>query len=256
MLTEQRYEKILKLLEFKKSVTVTELKTFLDTSESTIRRDLNSLDRAGKLVKVFGGAVSADTDFVSGEPSVAQKAELCHEEKLAIGRYAASLITPGDFIYLDAGTTTGAMLDFLEEKSVTFVTNAVDHAKRLAVRGFKVILTGGELKGKTEAVIGSQAIMEIQKYHFTKGFFGVNGISREAGYTTPDAGEALVKENAFLRCRAKYVLGDHTKFGHISPVTFGALEQAVIVTDGQAEDKPYGNTEIIKVHIEDNGTRL
>lgn len=85
MLTEQRYEKILNLLEQKKSVTVVELKELLDTSESTIRRDLNALDRAGKLVKVFGGAVSAGADFISEEPSVEQKIEICFEEKQRIG---------------------------------------------------------------------------------------------------------------------------------------------------------------------------
>ena len=73
MLTEKRYEEILKLLDEKKSITVTEIKEMLNTSESTIRRDLTALDRAGKLVKVFGGAVSADAAFTAAEPSVAQK---------------------------------------------------------------------------------------------------------------------------------------------------------------------------------------
>ena len=58
MLTEQRFDIILKLLEEKKSVTVTELREFLDASESTVRRDITALDKAGKLTKVFGGAVA------------------------------------------------------------------------------------------------------------------------------------------------------------------------------------------------------
>ena len=63
MLTEKRFEEILKLLDEKKSITVTEIKEMLNTSESTIRRDLTALDRAGKLVKVFGGAVAVDAAF-------------------------------------------------------------------------------------------------------------------------------------------------------------------------------------------------
>ena len=60
MLTEQRYEVILKLLEEKNSITVSEVKDLLNTSESTVRRDITALHNAGKLVKVFGGAVACD----------------------------------------------------------------------------------------------------------------------------------------------------------------------------------------------------
>ena len=143
MLTEKRYEVILNLLNEKNSVTVTEIKELLGISESTIRRDLAALDKAGKLIKVFGGAVAADGGFTTAEPSVAQKAEINKDEKTAIARYAASLIERDDFVYLDAGTTTGQMIDFIKEKSATFVTNAVSHAQQLAAQGYRVYLIGG-----------------------------------------------------------------------------------------------------------------
>ena len=108
MLTEQRHEIILRLLEKKKSITVTELKEFLDASESTVRRDITALDKAGKLTKVFGGAVALNHKVTAYEPTVAQKSELNKEEKKKIAKYAASLILPDDFVYLDAGTTAGA----------------------------------------------------------------------------------------------------------------------------------------------------
>ena len=175
MLTEKRYEVILNLLNEKNSVTVTEIKELLGISESTIRRDLAALDKAGKLIKIFGGAVAVDGGFTTVEPSVAQKAEINKDEKTAIARYAASLIERDDFVYLDAGTTTGQMIDFIKEKSATFVTNAVSHAQRLAAQGYRVYLIGGELKGTTEAVVGNQAILSLQKLHFSKAFLGTNG---------------------------------------------------------------------------------
>lgn len=231
MLTEKRYDVILKLLEKKKSVTVTELKEILNTSESTIRRDLNALDQAGRLVKVFGGAVTADASFTSAEPSVAQKEGLYKEEKQLIARYAASLIEAEDFVYLDAGTSTGHMIPYITERGATFVTNAVDHAKRLAAAGFRVLLIGGELKGTTEAIVGNQAILSILNYHFSKGFFGTNGVSKKAGYTTPDYNEALVKKTALESCQKSYVLCDHSKFGNISSVTFAPMDTSVLLTD-------------------------
>lgn len=235
MLTEQRYEMILKLLEEKKSITVTEIRDLLGISESTARRDINALHQAGRLVRVFGGAVATDITFVSQEPTVEEKREVNIEEKRRIAGYAASLIRPQDFVYLDAGTTTGWMLDDITEKSATFVTNAVAHAQRLAAMGFRVLLVGGELKSSTEAVVGSQAIHTLMGYHFTRGFFGVNGISRTAGFTTPDANEALVKQTALKQCREGYILGDYSKFDNISSVTFGEFEDAVILTDRKPE---------------------
>lgn len=231
MLTEQRYETILRMLDEKGSVTVTELKDLLDASESTVRRDITALAKAGRLIKVFGGAVAMEHIMTGSEPTVAQKVEVNKEEKCRIAAYAAGLIEAEDFVFLDAGTTTGYMLDYLEEKNATFVTNAVAHAQKLASMGMKVLLIGGELKGSTEAVVGSQATEMIQKFHFTKGFFGANGVTKKTGFTTPEASEAVVKEIAMAHCRDRYVLADHDKFGRISSVTFASFQTAMILTD-------------------------
>ena len=145
MLTEKRHEIILQLLRKKGSITVNEIKDELGISESTIRRDLNTLDEEGRLVKVFGGAVSVNYGFSGKEPTVSQKKEINLETKKSIARYAAALIEPDDFVYIDAGTTTGCMIDYIKEKRATYVTNAVTHARSLATEGFRVILIGGEL---------------------------------------------------------------------------------------------------------------
>lgn len=233
MLTRQRQELILKLLDEKGSITVTEVKDLLDTSESTVRRDITALDRQGKLVKVFGGAVRADKEetVTAHEYTVAQKADLNSSQKLKIAKYAASLIEPGDFVYLDAGTTTAYMLDYVNQKEVTFVTNAVAHAQQLASRGMKVLLVGGELKASTEAIVGSQAMKTIREYHFTKGFFGANGVTRKCGCTTPDAGEAMIKQSAMEQCRQCYVLCDYSKFDHVSSITFAPFYGMTFITD-------------------------
>lgn len=169
--------------------------------------------------------------MTGSEPTVAQKVEVNKEEKCRIASYAASLIEPEDFIFLDAGTTTGYMMDYLEEKNATFVTNAVVHAQKLAEMGMKVLLVGGELKSSTEAIVGGQATEMIRRYHFTKGFFGTNGVTKKTGFTTPEASEAVVKEIAMAHCRDRYVLADHDKFGKVSSVTFGAFQSAIILTD-------------------------
>ena len=242
MLTEQRYEQILKLLEKEGSITVTEVKELLNISESTVRRDITALHNAGKLVKVFGGAVASDHVVTPQEPTVAQKITVHVSEKQRIAEYAAGLIGQGEFIYLDAGTTTGYMLEYQLETSATFVTNAVSHARKLAVAGYRVLLVGGELRGTTEAVVGAQAVLSLQEYHFTVGFFGTNGLSRRQGYTTPDGSEALVKKTALRQCAKAYVLADRAKFDEVSSVTFAAYSDAQIITDSIPDHyKKYGN---------------
>lgn len=107
MLTEERLARILELLDKSGSVTVSELMEKLDTSESTIRRDLNYLDREDKLQKVRGGAILKNgTVFNSKDDEVNLRKMRNVDEKNQVAKYAASLIRPGDFVYLDAGTTT------------------------------------------------------------------------------------------------------------------------------------------------------
>ena len=97
MLVEKRQQMILKMLEEKKSVTVTEIKDALGISESTIRRDLTVLDSEGQLVKVFGGAIAINSNYNAKELSVSQKLRVNEEEKRRIAKNAAAMIEPTDF---------------------------------------------------------------------------------------------------------------------------------------------------------------
>ena len=149
-------------------------------------------------------------------------------------------------MYLDAGTTTGYMLEHLEGSGATFVTNGVSHARALAQMGVRVLLIGGELKGSTEAVIGSQAMQMLKNYHFTKGFFGTNGMTQREGFTTPESNEALVKRTAMEQCLEKYVVSDSSKFGQISAVTFFSFDGAVILSESCSKEyKDCRNIQIV-----------
>ena len=230
VLTEQRFGKILAIVESRGSVTVAELMKDLKSSESTIRRDLTTLDKEGLLTKVRGGAISK-TSFATRDDEVKLRRERNTKEKISIGKYAASLIQKNDFVYIDAGTSTDLMLDHIKEREAVYVTNAVSHAMRLAGIGCKVFLLGGEFKHTTEAIVGEEAILSIEKYNFTKGFFGTNGITEKNGYTTPEVKEAMVKRHAMKCCKECFVLADDSKFGQVSAVKFGKFEDAVVITN-------------------------
>ena len=237
MLTEERFRLILSELEERGSVTVQELMERLDASESTIRRDLNALAARGSLRKVHGGAVARSGNFAARDAQVDLRKQLNRQEKKAIARYGASLIDD-DFVYVDAGTTTELLIDFLENREAVYVTNAVIHAKLLAAKGCRVYLLGGEFKGTTEAIVGEEAVASVEKYHFTKGFFGVNGITEEQGFTTPEVREAMIKRKAMEHTKERYILADPSKFDTVSAVTFGSFWDAVILTTAEIP-KPY-----------------
>lgn len=247
MLVEKRQNEILRIVEEYKSITVIELTRMLNASESTIRRDLTEMDKQGLLVKVHGGATTLNLNYRTKDYDVASRKHMNMDEKLEIVKYAATLITHEDFVYIDAGTTTELMIDYITEKNAVFVTNGTVHARKLAERGCNTYILGGQMKFATEAVIGNEAIEGLRKYNFTKGFFGTNGVSKSKGFTTPDIDEAMVKQMAVRQCKDCYILCDRSKFEQISPVTFAGFDEAKIITYMLNDDRYMGCNNILEV---------
>lgn len=233
MLAEKRFAKILDLLTEKRSATVQELCEALNASESTVRRDLTELDRLGKLNKVHGGATLPDSQFLADELTMDAKQALAIAEKRDIARAAAMLIRPQDFIYIDAGTTTLALVQALSGSALEahYVTNGIAHARLLVQKGCKVFVPGGMLRPNTEAIVGAAAVASLQAYNFTKAFLGANGVDLQAGFTTPDPEEAAVKATAVRHARESWFLVDSTKFARVYPAVITELQGGAILTD-------------------------
>lgn len=247
MLTEERHKIILEKINANSVVYVNELVESLGISESTIRRDLNYLDSKGKLKKVHGGATLIEKEFSTKDPLFKYREGLNLDEKSKIAKYASTLIEENDFVYIDSGTTTSLMIDYLKEKNAVYITNGITQAMKLIKNGFKTYIIGGEIKESTEAIVGIEAINSLKKYNFTKGFFGTNGISDYRGFTTPDIKEALVKEEAIKRTRNPYILADKTKFNEISCITFAKIDEGVIITTELEDTKYYEKTKVMEV---------
>ncbi len=233
MLAEERFSMILALLAKQKAATVQELCEALNASESTIRRDLNELDRLGKLNKVHGGATLPNSQFHAEEPTMAAKEELAVKEKQSIAHAAAALILRNDFVFLDAGSTTLALARAIDGEALKagYVTNGVAHARVLVQKGCRVFMPGGLLRPETEAIIGASTIVSLQQYNFTKAFMGANGVALETGFTTPDPEEAAVKATAVHRAREAWFLVDDSKFARIYPALITDLHGGAILTN-------------------------
>ena len=245
MLSQERYNLIQNIINERNTVTVAELAEALETSESTIRRDLTALDELGKIKKFFGGATKVKHNEGFFEAAVSTKENLMSEEKTQIARYSATLINDNDFVYIDAGTTTSRLIDFITNDKATYVTNGITHARKLIHKGLNAYIVGGKIKSLTEAIVGAEGIANLSSFNFSKAFMGTNGIDIDAGFTTPDIEEAMMKEAALKHSYTAFVLADRTKFKKVFPVTFSDIDKCCIVTDA-LPDKNFLAETIIK----------
>jgi DeoR family fructose operon transcriptional repressor len=231
MLTAERRRHILGILAADERAEVSDLAARFDVSESTIRRDLESLARSGAIERTRGGAVPA----LRLEPSYAQKRHSHEVEKLAIARAAARLVEPGASVLLDAGTTTLSVARALRGiRELTVATTSLPIALELADRA-RVIVVGGALRDRTVALVGPLAERAIDQLHVDIAFIGTNGVAVGAGFTTPTWEEASVKARMIGAATTAVVVADGSKVGEITFARICDLDAVdLLVTDESA----------------------
>jgi len=234
MLTEERYEYIINKIKRESSVKLQSLVEELNTSESTIRRDLDELEARGILKRVRGGAISL-SNFTQ-DLSINTRREENTQSKIVLGEYAASLVNEGDCVYLDAGTTTNQIIPYLRGKNIVVVTNGIHNIDRLVEYGIKSYIIGGSLKPVTNTIVGEMAMDNLSQYRFTIAFIGANGISYNSGVTTPDVSEAAIKRQAMKLAKRAYIMVDSSKFDKVAFSQICSIEDASIITDAKKED--------------------
>lgn len=235
VLVNERQDVILTLLRQNSTLTLQQLVEATKSSESTIRRDLNDLEKMNKLSRIHGGATVKNT--LTLEKSMDENSVEHQQEKKEIAKIAAELIKDGDFIYIDAGSTMLQLISLLKGKEITVVTNGISHLQFLQELGIKTYMIGGELKHSTQAFVGSMAVQALQQYHFDIAFIGVNGFTKNEGFTTVDPEEAMVKKQAISQAEKAYVLADFSKYNHVKFAKIVNLEEVVLITTGLTEEQ-------------------
>lgn len=238
MIAEERWARIVELVNERGVMTAPELVDALDTSESTIRRDLAHLNEQGRLRKVRGGAAKlTNLEFVSADQSIERRLTIRLPEKRAIGAFAASLIGPDDFVFVDGGSTASCLVDAITETRATYFTNSIPLAQKLLAKGCRALLPGGELTPLSEVLVGAETAQQVRQFHFTIGFWGTNGASPDSGFTTQGFGEAAVKQVSIEQTAQPYIICDSSKFQQLSLVTFAKYTDATIITDRLDDDE-------------------
>jgi DeoR family fructose operon transcriptional repressor len=236
MYAEERQQAIASLVMTRGRASVTELAQAYDVTTETVRRDLATLDRAGVLRRVHGGAVPARALHLV-EQGIGERETTRAEHKDAIAAAAAEFFPlNGASVLLDAGTTTGRIAANLPtDRDLVVVTNSVPIAARLA--GMPTVtlqLLGGRVRGLTQAAVGDQTLRVLDTLRVDIAFLGTNAISVRHGLSTPDPEEAAVKRAMVQAANYVVVAADSSKIGREDFVSFAPISSVdTLITDAE-----------------------
>jgi DeoR family transcriptional regulator of aga operon/DeoR family fructose operon transcriptional repressor len=202
-------------------------------SIETVRRDLAFLEERGYCERVYGGAVRKK--FMNVEPKYLNREKENSAEKHKIAIEAEKLISNGDTVFFDLGTTVQILANNLDSnKEIISFTNALRTAITLSDKGKKVFIPGGELRGGEYSLSGSISEDCMNDFNIDKAFIGVGGIT-ENGISDFIISEARLRSKIIKNARKVIALADFSKFGVCAMCKVCDIECIdVLITDDKA----------------------
>lgn len=244
MYAEERQQAILLKARTDGRVDVVGLAEELGVTTETVRRDLTVLERAGLVRRVHGGAIPVER--LGFEPALSARVAVMTAEKERIAKAALAELPEEGSVIIDAGTTTGRLVEILPtDRELTVVVNSPPLAAALAVRSnLTVLMLGGRVRGRTLATVDDWALAPLARLCVDVAFIAANGVSAARGLTTPDVVEASVKRAMVGAARRTVLLADHTKFGNDCLARFADLSEIdVLITDTGLDDETAADAE-------------
>ncbi|WP_416350094.1 DeoR/GlpR family DNA-binding transcription regulator [Mammaliicoccus lentus] len=209
-----RRNKIIEFVNEQGRITVEELVKKFDVSGPTIRNDLRALEEENKIQRVHGGAIQKNRNQYE-YPYVDRK-KVNRKEKNQIGELATKYIQENDTIFLDAGTSISAMIQYLP---INFHYNLVTCALHTAIEASQlnnahVHIVGGTIRSALQEVVGPKAVSEIKNYHFQTAYISISGIDKS--YISENhVFSADIKKEVIANSEKVIVLADSSKEGKI-----------------------------------------
>ncbi len=237
MLPHQRREKILEMIREDGHAKVFQLSKIFKVTEVTIRQDLEKLEKDGFVEREHGGAYLKDIGLNVKNITLQNQEHL--PEKEAIARKAIELISDGDTIILDSGSTTTEIAKLIRGyKNLTVITNSLNIALILgADPEVNLVVTGGEFKAPTLSLTGQKAADFFADLHVDKLFLATAGITLKSGLTYPSISDICVKKAMIESANVVYLVADSSKIGKSSFASLGALSLIdYLITDSQINE--------------------
>ena len=211
----ERIDGILQLFKSSKHVSVEQICQEFNVSAATARRDLKALHKQGEIQRVHGGAVSVEKHLKS---PVHQRMSAQAESKRNIGLAAASLVKPGETLFLGSGTTVlevAKNLNFISE--LTVITNSLLVINELLdCKSITIVDLGGIVRRSEASMIGNLTESALTGLYTDKVFIGIHGIDTEQGLTNRYLPETMTDRKLLRIGKEVVIVADHTKCGTIS----------------------------------------
>ncbi|WP_249317126.1 DeoR/GlpR family DNA-binding transcription regulator [Bacillus sp. FJAT-50079] len=234
----QRKRKIEDYLRKHGSARTDELSRLFSVSEITIRRDLKDFEEKNILERFHGG-VRLLKDYTDNEVLFEEKGEKFSKEKAAIAREVVKLLSAGDTIFLNSGSTSLAVLNELNnrDKTIKVITNNALAPTVITNNNVELMITGGEYRKTSKSFVGDLAVPVLSKVIATKCILGANGISAEHGISTSVYQETLINELMVKHCKGECIIvADGSKIGKFFSFKSVGLEEIdILVTDSTAD---------------------
>ncbi len=250
MLAPERHRAILDLLARHGAVRVARVAAELRVTQETIRRDLEHLERDGRLLRSHGGAIPLDLDRMELPLDVRETVHLA--QKRLIAAHAAAGVREGQVLALDASSTARELARLLPNVPLTVVTNSLAAATALHDRSrIRVIMTGGVVDTPTRSFVGELAAEVLDRFHITRAFVSCQGLDPVRGLSTTADEQAGIKRRMIAMADEAVLLVDSSKFG-VKAVEFFAkvADLDVIITDSGAPPQMIAKLEKAGVRIE------
>ncbi|POP47636.1 DeoR/GlpR transcriptional regulator [Superficieibacter electus] len=239
MLAHERRKKILSMLVSTGYLNANQLAEAFEVDSSTIRRDLIHLEKTQQIVRTHGGVLPVLTTERQDTPYTIRKSRN-HEQKVAIGQYAASLIADGDSVILDNGSTVYELaVQLASKKDLTVITNDLNIALLLSqYPAINLNITGGVVIGNSLTLVGPDATRKFTEVYADWAFLGAEGVHPQAGITNVNAIELPTKKEILKSAKTRVVLADTSKLGYraLSHVC-DIADIDMIITDKKKNDK-------------------
>lgn len=234
----QRINIILECLHDNGKVMISDLVQRFNVTDMTIRRDFDYLVSQGKIVRTHGGAILSETSdsqkTMTPESSYITRVNKNAASKHAIAQTALTLINPGQYVFLDSGTTTLNIAKNIPlDASCFFITNGINIATELLSRPYpNLVIIGGEIALNTWSSRGSLAEAQINNFHADIAFLGCNAISPDGSVMIGNVTEASFKHKVMSISNQIYLLADSSKFESYSLMSYASVKDFVgIITD-------------------------
>jgi DeoR/GlpR family transcriptional regulator of sugar metabolism len=230
-LPAQRQSELVKLLEIKGQMSVSDISEYFSVSEDTVRRDLDALAEKGALTRTHGGAVTI-TALVHRDSPFLQRLNIRTAEKQRIAKAAAALISDGETLLINGGSTTRFFAAELNQQYLTVVTNNLSVPGVLSIELIRdVYMMGGQFRHEAQVTIGPIAASGIQ-ISVDSAIIGVGGVTEREGLTTTVLEEASMIAAMMSAAGRTIVLADSSKLGkHSFAQIAGLSAMQILVTD-------------------------